>query len=429
VSPRTAIFSIALIGSGWQGLREYFRPLLAFLVFSLVDGITHQLFTSLPDNFSFPQLTANVSGFLLHYLGFNVSLENVSIILPNGSVEVIYWCTGGPLVSLLLQLTLVLFIVAPLNWRFCLKLLAGLVGIGFFLGIARVALLAVVVSDQSAFEFWHGDAGNQIFSLIAFTIWIVIAHFVYEHYENQVQQQQQDSSNEISASQESSLTVSAQSESSRIPFFSGVGIIMTLITLGTFFFPQIGRRQVSPLNFPAQLTLNGWNREKSSPISEENDQVNQYIQQFRSGQRYQYRQNGTQVTVELRHIGATFGNIGNFIGTYSNLGDAYQGNKVDSIERIGDYKLFSDQSHAYLTACITSQGKSTIRQSDFIHKMNRNLLNINSRLLLGIIGKQSLRERNCLWVILSTPLNQNSPEKSYRLLESVFQYKWQSLFH
>lgn len=117
--PFFGLLSIALIASGWQGVKQYVRPLLAFLVFSLVDGITNKVFTSLPENFSFTQLTANFSAFLLHYLGFNVSLENVSITLPNGSVEVLYACTGGPLISLLLQLTLVLFIVAPLNWQFC----------------------------------------------------------------------------------------------------------------------------------------------------------------------------------------------------------------------------------------------------------------------------------------------------------------------
>jgi cyanosortase A-associated protein len=291
----------------------------------------------------------------------------------------------------------------------------------------------VVVSDQSAFDFWHGSEGNQIFSLIAFTIWIIIAHFIYEHYENQVkyQPQKKNASHQLSQSQKSSSTVSSQSESSPIPFLSAVGIIMTLITLGTFFFPQIGRRQVQPLNFPSQLSLNGWKREKSSPIVEEKDPVNKYIQKFRSGQRYQYRQNGTPVTVELRHIGGTFGNVGNFISTYRDLGDAYQGGKEHSLDGIGRYKLFSDQTHAYLSACITSQGKSTIGLSGFVRKMNRNLLKLNPRLLSGMIGKQSLRERNCLWVNLSTPLETDSPEKSYSLLESVFKKgypKWQELF-
>jgi cyanosortase A-associated protein len=102
------------------------------------------------------------------------------------------------------------------------------------------------------------------------------------------------------------------------------------------------------------------------------------------------------------------------------------------MEEIGNYQLFRDQTHAYLSACITSQGKSTISTSNFIRKVNRNLLKMNPRLLSGIIGKQSLRERSCLWVNLSTPLETDSPEKSYSILESVFKKgypKWQELFH
>ncbi|MFP3325509.1 archaeosortase/exosortase family protein, partial [Planococcus sp. SIMBA_160] len=89
-------------------------------------------------------------------IGFDVSQEGVFIYLPDGSVEVLYACTGGPLIGLLLQLTFVLFIIAPLNWKFASKILIGLLSLGFFLGVVRVALLAVVVSDDSAFDYWHG---------------------------------------------------------------------------------------------------------------------------------------------------------------------------------------------------------------------------------------------------------------------------------
>jgi len=436
--PFLGLLSLALIASGWQGLKQYIRPLLAFLVFSLVDGISRKVFTSLPENFSFPQLTADVSTFLLHYIGFDVSQQGVFIDLPQGSVEVLYACTGGPLIGLLLQLTLVLFIVTPLNWRLSLKLVLGLIGLGFLLGVARVALLAVVVSDPNAFEYWHGNEGNQIFSLIAFGIWMIGAHFVYEYYESQLEQTNHEDNSDVTTEKTDDASASQQlnsfnAEASYPWFLSGVGITVTLVSLSTLFSPQIGRRQVPPLSFPSQITLNGWNRESSFPLSEDESQGNnnQYIQQFRSGQHYQYRQNDTEVTVELRHLGGTFGNVGGFVGRYSNLGDAYQKGEVRSIEGLGRYQLFTDETHAYLSTCITSQGTSTIGMSEFVYKMNRNLLNVNSRLLSGLIGTRSLRERNCLWVNLSTPLQQGSPEKSYRVLESVFKKgysKWQGLF-
>lgn len=435
--PFLGILSLALIASGWQGVKQYIRPLLAFLVFSLVDGISYKVFTSLPDSVSFPKLTTSFSAFLLHYIGFDIALENVSIVLPSGSVKVLYSCTGGPLVSLLLQLTLLLFLVAPLNWRSCLKILLGLFGLGFFLGVVRVALLAAVVSDQSAFDFWHGSEGNQIFSLIAFTSWIVIAHFVYEYYENQLKhqepkQQKDNGSDMVNSPREGQSMTPLEYESSRLRFLSGLGIIVTSVTLCTLFFPQIGRRQMLPLQFPSQLSLNGWNRENSVSISEHKSSANNSVQEFRSGQRYQYRQKEISVTVELKHLNGIFGNVGKLMNTYSNLGKAYQKGKADSIEGVGRYQLFTNKTHAYLTTCIPSQGESTITMNGFVSQMNQHLLRVDSRLLLGLIGKRSLRERHCLWVNLSTPLQGESPETKYLILESVFQEgypKWQGLFY
>ncbi len=438
--PFFSLLSIALIASGWKGLKQYFRPLLAFLIFSLVDGISNKLLTSLPESISFTQLTTNFGAFLLHYIGFNIQQEGVLIHLPSGSVEVLYACTGGPLIALLMQLTLVLFIVAPLNWKLGLKIIGGLLALGFFLGVARVALLAVVVSDDAAFAYWHGDEGNQIFSLIAFTAWIVMAHFSYEYYEKQLAQQTSETS-EMTAEDDAEVMTTSNAQDheteeerdSSYPWFlSGLGVVMTALTLMTFLFPEIGRRQVSPLTFPSQISLNGWTRESSAPLSEEEEgQINEYIQEFRSGQEYRYRQEDTEVMVELMHLGGTFGNVNGFTGRYRDLSDFYQKGNSHSMEELGDYQLFHDETNAYLSTCITSQGESTLTIDDFVRKMNRNLLKVNSRLLSGIVGQTSLRERNCLWVTLSTPLQGESVEESYQVLESVFEQgypKWQGLF-
>ena len=431
--PFFSLLSLALIASGWGGLKQYIRPLLAFLVFSLVDGLSVKLFTSLPQSISFTQQTTNFSAFLLHYLGFEVVQEGVFIDLPTGSVEVLYACTGGPLISLLLQLTLVLFIVAPIPWNLASKIILGLFGLGFFLGVARVALLAVVVSDEEAFAYWHGDEGNQIFSLAAFTVWIIIAHFTYEHYEKEWQEPPaEEPKGEEDAPPASPVNPSEASASSYPWFLSGLGIVVTFLTLSTFFFPQIGRRQVPPLSFPSQISLEGWNKESSAPLQEEKGQRSEYIQEFRSGQVYNYRQGDTEITVELMHLGGTFGNVNGFAGEYRDLGEVYrsQGEQY-SREGLGTYQLFHDDTHAYLSACLTSQGESTSEIDEFVRKMNRNLLKVNSRLISGIVGNRSLRERNCLWVHLSTPLQGESPEKSYDVLESVFEEgysKWQGLF-
>jgi cyanosortase A-associated protein len=216
-----------------------------------------------------------------------------------------------------------------------------------------------------------------------------------------------------------------------VRFLSGLSLGIAFVTFFTILFPQVGRRQVPPLTFPSQLDLNGWIKESSFPLSEGKSQVDNKIQQFRSGQQYQYRQQDTEITIELRHIGGTFGNVKKLIRTYTEQDSAYQEGNLHSLKGIGNYRLFHDKNHAYLTTCITAQGESAISSTHFIRKMNRNLLKLNGDFLSGLIGQTSLRDRNCLWVHLSTPLQQDSPEDSYRRLESVFKAgysQWQGLF-
>jgi cyanosortase A-associated protein len=102
---------------------------------------------------------------------------------------------------------------------------------------------------------------------------------------------------------------------------------------------------------------------------------------------------------------------------------------TQSQPEIGRYQLFSDESQAYLSACLTSSGESTVTGNEFVGKMNRQILREN--FFPGIVGQRSLRERRCLWVHLSTPLDQGSPKEGYQVLESVFEEgysRWQGVF-
>ncbi|MFW6316668.1 MAG: archaeosortase/exosortase family protein [Cyanobacteriota bacterium] len=297
--PVAAFFALTLIASGWKGLSQYFRPFLALFIFSLAGVLIELFFKANPAGFSFSRLTAQVSAFLLHYVGFDVTQEGVYIYLTQGSVEVLYFCTGGPLIALLFQLTLVLMLITPISWNLLWKLLSGIVGVGFFLGTVRVAILAVVVSDKEAFDYWHGSEGNQIFSLIAFSLWIIAAHFIYEHYEKQAASQtvsnKTEETEETDTSEEkrgitSEETVTTFSFSNPrswlIPIAS---IVMLAVTVITFMIPGIGRREIQPLQFPNQLSLAGWNLENSESLVKK-PETELRLHRLRSGQEYEYQQ-------------------------------------------------------------------------------------------------------------------------------------------
>lgn len=431
--PFFSFLGLVLIASGWQRIQEYTRPLLVFFIFTISDYLIGILNNLLEHQLNFSEITANVTAFFLHYIGFDVAQKGIIIALPKGSVSVGYPCTGGKLIAFLVPLSLVLFIAMPLNWQSRFKLLLGLTGISFFLGVIRVALLAVVVSDKSTFDYWHNyEEGGQIFSIIAFGFWIVLANLVYETYETQLKQKPVENHEDDELSGDRGSNPSQQpthfsAEGWQGWFLPGVSIIVALITVFTLLFPQIGRRQLPNLNFPSQLMLTGWNQAHSFPLME-NQNTELSFEHFRAGKEYQYYQGEREVTVQLRLIEGTFGHVPGYIKTYTSLKKAFPEGSTQSQPEIGRYQLFSDESQAYLSACLTSRGQSTVTGNEFVRKMNRHILREN--FLPGIVGQRSLRERRCLWVHLSTPLDQGSPEEGYQVLESVFEEgysHWQEL--
>jgi cyanoexosortase A len=434
--PLIYFLGLALIISGWK-LKLYTRSFLTLFLLSLVGTLKQSIQSFQIGSWNLSELTSQGSAFLLHYLGFNVTHENVYIHLNSGSVEVLYACTGGPIIALLFNLTLGLVLITPISWRLLWKLLLGIFSLGFFLGVIRVALLAVVVSDEAAFDYWHGEQGNQIFSLIAFSIWIIGAHFIYEHYENN---QENDHSptlkketveeTEYSLPREESVTVFSLT-SPRSWLLPIAGVMMTITTVLTILAPQIGRREIPPLQFPLQLSLSDWKQENSiSLVTSPETELTHH--RLRSGQEYHYQKQQMQVKAALRCISPTFGNIDKYIPeTYDKaLQEAYQQGNTNYLANIGYYHLFNDEKQAYLSACLTPTFESTVNQRQYVSKANRQVLNWKT-LIPRLLGKTNLRERRCLWVTLSTPLNPDSPETSYQILESVFKAgypKWQGLF-
>jgi cyanoexosortase A len=322
--PFFSFLGLVLIASGWRKVHHYTRPLLVFFIFTISDYLIGILNKLLEHKLNFSEITANFTAFFLHYIGFDVAQQGIIISLPKASVIVGYPCTGGKLIAFLLPLSLVLFIAMPLNWQSRFKVLLGLTGMGFFLGVIRVALLAVVVSDKTTFDYWHGDEGNQIFSIIAFAFWIVLANLVYENYETQLKQKPVESQEHEELSEDTAGNPSQQptpllTEGSQSWFLPGVSIIVALITVLTLFLPQIGRRQLPNLNFPSQLMLTGWNQASSVPLIEENQNTELTFEYFRSGQEYQYYQGEREVTVQLRLIEGTFGHVPGYVKTYTSL--------------------------------------------------------------------------------------------------------------
>lgn len=165
--------SLAIIASGFQGLKQYWKELIIIFLFSISSVVLFFLL-------DISLITAKFSALLLWYLGFQVYLEDVSIYLPTGSVIVNKGCAGLYTINYLLAISAVLIFMFPLRRIYTIIVPILAIIIGFVVNGFRVALMAILVANNEipAFNYWHTGDGSLIFSMIASLILVIFYFFL-----------------------------------------------------------------------------------------------------------------------------------------------------------------------------------------------------------------------------------------------------------
>lgn len=179
--PFMITLGLALIASGFKGLKQYWQELFfAGFLFFPVSTIIDKLI-------NITVLNAKISSFLLHYVGFNVGSQSneIFLYLPDlGKFTAIvgYSCTGLSMMVLMLRLSLLLIAFFPLPKKEHILIPLESVGIGFGVGVIRVCILTLLLPEQAKFDYWHGSDGAQIFSTIGIVLFSFFCHFVLTKY-------------------------------------------------------------------------------------------------------------------------------------------------------------------------------------------------------------------------------------------------------
>ncbi len=169
LSPLMSGFGLALLASGFKGLKQYIPELLALFFLSAHKFILIFRFMNVFINDKMALLTAKFSHFILWYSGFQVTRSGVNINLPTGGIEVYAGCSGMTLILNLLGLGLLFILIFNLNLQ--QKILVSIIApfVAFVVNGIRVVLMAILVAngEKEAFKYWHEGDGSLIFSLIA----------------------------------------------------------------------------------------------------------------------------------------------------------------------------------------------------------------------------------------------------------------------
>ncbi len=182
ISPVICALGLALLASGFIGLKQYQKELLLLFFLDAPKLLPSWLIDISP-------LTAQFAAFILWCTGADVTLSGVTIYLPTGSVEVLGGCSGMELIFHMLGLALLFLLMFPTlrQQKVFVPIVAGIVG--FLVNGIRVVLMTVLVTKnkQAAFEYWHHGNGSLIFSIISVLLFGLFCWFFIGQSESENQ--------------------------------------------------------------------------------------------------------------------------------------------------------------------------------------------------------------------------------------------------
>ena len=162
--PFTSALGVALLASGFKGLKQYWQELIILFFLGVPSIIASLLFDIAP-------FTAKFSAFLLHYFGFDVVSQGVFINLPGGGIEVTDECSGLDTIIYTLSISVLALVMFPVNRakRFFVPIVAII--IGFVINAIRVVMLAIfAASNKAAFDNWHGGQASYLYGMIGILV-------------------------------------------------------------------------------------------------------------------------------------------------------------------------------------------------------------------------------------------------------------------
>ena len=175
--PLFSLAGICLLSTKVGKIFQYWRELV-------IVGFTgipwEHLYAILSPNEKISILDAQISRFLLWYLGFDAYQQDNLVILPTGSIQIAGSCSSFDLLRLLWQFCIVICLCFAItrNQKILLGLWSTLIALG--VNTIRLCLMALLVANgqQEAFDYWHGHAGAEIFTTIAILL-LALVYWIF----------------------------------------------------------------------------------------------------------------------------------------------------------------------------------------------------------------------------------------------------------
>lgn len=173
-------------------------------------------------------------------------------------------------------------------------------------------------------------------------------------------------------------------------------------------------------SLPASIPLPHWQLSLSTPL--------QTIPESVASREYPYRREGQSLNVSLRYMMGD-GDVNRFLFVFTPIRQENTRLVVKYQAGVGFYGVLSHQGRAYLSACMSPRGESTVTAQQFVQNHRTHDLTPD-RILPWLVGEQPLLDRRCLWTLMSVPLTTNAGsaevDTAYKTLEDAWfsWYRW-----
>ncbi|MDJ1183562.1 cyanoexosortase A [Roseofilum casamattae] len=182
VSPLISGVGVALLASGFRGLKQYWRSLLILAIISVPATLLPGIIDSI---LGISLNTAKTVTFVLWYFGFEPVRQGTEIFWQTGGVEVNNSCSGINVTILLSQLAGILALRYSFSKISILLSFSSAIAITFMMNVMRIIVLLFLNarSQDSAFQYWHHGDGAQLFSTTIILIFGLVCYVLLKREE------------------------------------------------------------------------------------------------------------------------------------------------------------------------------------------------------------------------------------------------------
>ncbi|MEM6612770.1 MAG: cyanoexosortase A system-associated protein [Cyanobacteria bacterium P01_C01_bin.72] len=203
--------------------------------------------------------------------------------------------------------------------------------------------------------------------------------------------------------------------------FAATSIGISLAVVYAFFMPTAGKRQVAEFQFPQSFAAA--QAIATTPNLIPDQEVTEVI-----AARQQYKSTIVEpaIALEISYFVGTRGDVVTYLQNYTDISaEVIKAKSIKYIEDLGHYALLKDNNQVYLTSCISPHSLSNVTQKQFSQQRYQQDLNWQNG-WKWLQGKASIRDRRCLWVLLSTPLTLNNTQEEASTLVNAWKeiYQW-----